>query len=115
MQIDIESIRAPRCPMDAIPELSRLAEAHGFGCCWAGEANNKDPSIMLAAIAAVTFAHPDRFGDLSHSGTHTATLALPGSRARGNSPEGVLCWVSVLPIRPSQNGTVCPSIIRWAA
>ncbi len=34
--------------------LDRLAEASGFGCCWAGEANNKDPSIMLAAIAAVT-------------------------------------------------------------
>jgi alkanesulfonate monooxygenase SsuD/methylene tetrahydromethanopterin reductase-like flavin-dependent oxidoreductase (luciferase family) len=40
--------------MDAIPELARLAEAHGFGCAWGGEANNKDPTVMLAAIAAVT-------------------------------------------------------------
>jgi len=54
MQIDIEFNSGAALPMDAIPELSRVAEAHGFGCCWAGEANNKDPSIMLAAIAAVT-------------------------------------------------------------
>lgn len=54
MQIDIEFNSGAQLPMDAIPELSRLAEAHGFGCAWAGEANNKDPSIMLAAIAAVT-------------------------------------------------------------
>lgn len=54
MQIDIEFNSGAALPMNAIPELSRLAEAHGFGCCWAGEANNKDPSIMLAAIAAVT-------------------------------------------------------------
>ena len=54
MQIDIEFNSGAALPMDAIPQLSRLAEAHGFGCCWAGEANNKDPSIMLAAIAAVT-------------------------------------------------------------
>src|SRR3990170_378386 len=54
MQIDIEFNSGAALPMDAVPELSRLAEARGFGCCWAGEANNKDPSIMLAAIAAVT-------------------------------------------------------------
>jgi alkanesulfonate monooxygenase SsuD/methylene tetrahydromethanopterin reductase-like flavin-dependent oxidoreductase (luciferase family) len=30
--------------MDAIPELARLAEAHGFDCAWGGEANNKDPT-----------------------------------------------------------------------
>lgn len=54
MRIDIEFNSGASLPMDAIPELSRVAEAHGFGCCWAGEANNKDPSIMLAAIAAVT-------------------------------------------------------------
>lgn len=40
--------------MDAIPELARLAETHGFGCAWAGEANNKDPTVMLSAVAAVT-------------------------------------------------------------
>lgn len=54
MQIDIEFNSGATLPMDAIPELAQTAETHGFGCCWAGEANNKDPSIMLAAIAAVT-------------------------------------------------------------
>jgi alkanesulfonate monooxygenase SsuD/methylene tetrahydromethanopterin reductase-like flavin-dependent oxidoreductase (luciferase family) len=54
MQIDIEFNSGAQLPMDAIPELARLAEAHGFGCAWGGEANNKDPTVMLSAIAAVT-------------------------------------------------------------
>lgn len=54
MEIDIEFNSGAQLPMDAIPELARLAEAHGFGCAWGGEANNKDPTVMLAAIAAVT-------------------------------------------------------------
>jgi alkanesulfonate monooxygenase SsuD/methylene tetrahydromethanopterin reductase-like flavin-dependent oxidoreductase (luciferase family) len=54
MKIDIEFNSGAQLPMDAIPELARLAEAHGFGCAWGGEANNKDPTVMLAAIAAVT-------------------------------------------------------------
>jgi len=54
MQIDIEFNSGAQLPMAAIPELARLAEGHGFGCAWAGEANNKDPTVMLAAIAAVT-------------------------------------------------------------
>ena len=54
MQIDIEFNSGATLPMDAIPELAQTAETHGFGCCWAGEANNKDPSIMLSSIAAVT-------------------------------------------------------------
>lgn len=54
MQIDIEFNSGAQLPMDAIPELARLAEAHGFGCAWGGEANNKDPTVMLGAIAAVT-------------------------------------------------------------
>ena len=54
MRIDIEFNSGAQLPMDAIPGLARLAEAHGFGCAWAGEANNKDPTVMLAAIAAVT-------------------------------------------------------------
>lgn len=54
MQIDIEFNSGAQLPMDAIPQLARLAEAHGFGCAWGGEANNKDPTVMLAAIAAVT-------------------------------------------------------------
>jgi alkanesulfonate monooxygenase SsuD/methylene tetrahydromethanopterin reductase-like flavin-dependent oxidoreductase (luciferase family) len=54
MQIDIEFNSGASLPMDAIPELARLAEQHGFGCAWGGEANNKDPTVMLAAAAAVT-------------------------------------------------------------
>ncbi len=54
MKIDIEFNSGAKLPMDAIPELARMAEAHGFGCAWGGEANNKDPTVMLAAIAAVT-------------------------------------------------------------
>lgn len=54
MRIDIEFNSGAQLPMDAIPELARLAEAHGFDCAWGGEANNKDPTVMLAAIAAVT-------------------------------------------------------------
>jgi len=54
MKIDIEFNSGAQLPMDAIPELARLAEARGFDCAWGGEANNKDPTVMLAAIAAVT-------------------------------------------------------------
>jgi len=54
MQIDIEFNSGAQLPLDAIPELARMAEAHGFGCAWGGEANNKDPTVMLSAIAAVT-------------------------------------------------------------
>lgn len=54
MKIDIEFNSGAQLPMDAIPDLARAAEAHGFDCAWAGEANNKDPTVMLSAIAAVT-------------------------------------------------------------
>jgi alkanesulfonate monooxygenase SsuD/methylene tetrahydromethanopterin reductase-like flavin-dependent oxidoreductase (luciferase family) len=54
MKIDIEFNSGAQLPMDAIPELAQRAEAHGFGCAWGGEANNKDPTVMLSAIAAVT-------------------------------------------------------------
>ena len=54
MKIDIEFNSGAQLPMDAIPELAQLAEKHGFDCAWGGEANNKDPTVMLAAIAAVT-------------------------------------------------------------
>jgi 5,10-methylenetetrahydromethanopterin reductase len=54
MKIDIEFNSGAQLPMDAIPELARLAEIHGFDCAWGGEANNKDPTVMLSAIAAVT-------------------------------------------------------------
>ncbi len=54
MKIDIEFNSGAQLPMDAIPELARSAEEHGFDCAWGGEANNKDPTVMLSAIAAVT-------------------------------------------------------------
>ena len=54
MKIDIEFNSGAQLPMDAIPELAQLAETHGFDCAWGGEANNKDPTVMLSAIAAVT-------------------------------------------------------------
>ena len=54
MKIDIEFNSGAQLPMDAIPELARAAETHGFDCAWGGEANNKDPTVMLSAIAAVT-------------------------------------------------------------
>ena len=54
MKIDIEFNSGAQLPMEAIPELARQAEAHGFDCAWGGEANNKDPTVMLSAIAAVT-------------------------------------------------------------
>ncbi len=54
MKIDIEFNSGAQLPMAAIPELARQAEEHGFDCAWGGEANNKDPTVMLSAIAAVT-------------------------------------------------------------
>jgi alkanesulfonate monooxygenase SsuD/methylene tetrahydromethanopterin reductase-like flavin-dependent oxidoreductase (luciferase family) len=54
MKIDIEFNSGAQLPMNAIPELAQLAEKHGFNCAWGGEANNKDPTVMLAAIAATT-------------------------------------------------------------
>ena len=54
MKIDIEFNSGAQLPMDAIPALAQLAESHGFDCAWGGEANNKDPTVMLSAIAAVT-------------------------------------------------------------
>jgi 5,10-methylenetetrahydromethanopterin reductase len=54
MKIDIEFNSGAQLPMEAIPELAQLAEKHGFDCAWGGEANNKDPTVMLASIAAVT-------------------------------------------------------------
>ena len=54
MKIDIEFNSGAQLPMDAIPELAQLAESHGFDCAWGGEANNKDPTVMLSVIAGVT-------------------------------------------------------------
>lgn len=76
MEVDIEFNSGARLPMDAIPELARLAEARGFGGAWGGEANNKDPTVMLASIAAVT--NRLRIGSAVYHilGRTPATLAL---------------------------------------
>lgn len=103
MKIDIEFNSGARLPMDAIPELARLAEAHGFGCAWAGEANNKDPTVMLAAIAAVTSKL--RIGSAVYHilGRSPATLALQAvgldELSRGRFLLGV--------------GVSNPTIARW--
>ena len=62
--------------MDAIPELARLAESHGFDCAWGGEANNKDPTVMLSAIAAVTTRLKVGSAIYHMLGRTPATLAL---------------------------------------
>ncbi len=54
MKLDIEFNSGAQLPMGAIPDLARAAEDSGFDCAWGGEANNKDPTVMLAAAAAVT-------------------------------------------------------------
>ncbi|MDE0343199.1 MAG: LLM class flavin-dependent oxidoreductase [Deltaproteobacteria bacterium] len=54
MKLDIEFNSGAQLPMDAIPPLAQAAEDSGFDCAWGGEANNKDPTVMLAAVAAVT-------------------------------------------------------------
>jgi alkanesulfonate monooxygenase SsuD/methylene tetrahydromethanopterin reductase-like flavin-dependent oxidoreductase (luciferase family) len=54
MKIDIGFNSGAQLPLNAIPELAQLAEKHGFDCAWGGEANNKDPTVMLSAMAAVT-------------------------------------------------------------
>ena len=54
MKLDIEFNSGAQLPMDAIPALAKAAEDSGFECAWGGEANNKDPTVMLAAVGAVT-------------------------------------------------------------
>jgi len=76
MKIDIEFNSGAQLPMDAIPELARLAEAHGFGCASGGEANNKDPTVMLSAIAAVTTRLKVGSAIYHIRGRTPATLAL---------------------------------------
>src|SRR6185369_14027743 len=57
-------------------ELARLAEDHGFVCAWGGEANNKDPTVMLSAIAAVTSRMQIGSAVYHILGRTPATLAL---------------------------------------
>jgi len=76
VKIDIEFNSGAQLPMDAIPDLARLAEAHGFDCAWGGEANNKDPTVMLAAVAAVTTRMKIGSAVYHILGRTPATLAL---------------------------------------
>jgi len=89
--------------MDAIPELARLAETHGFGCVWGGEANNKDPTVMLSAVAAVTSRMKIGSAVYHILGRTPATLALQAvgldELSRGRFLLGV--------------GSSNPTIARW--
>jgi alkanesulfonate monooxygenase SsuD/methylene tetrahydromethanopterin reductase-like flavin-dependent oxidoreductase (luciferase family) len=103
MQIDIEFNSGAQLPMDAIPELARLAETHGFGCAWGGEANNKDPTVMLSAIAAVTSRMKIGSAVYHILGRTPATLALQAvgldELSRGRFLLGI--------------GSSNPTIARW--
>src|SRR5262245_12979098 len=76
MKIDIEFNSGAQLPIDAIPELARMSEEHGFDCAWGGEANNKDPTVMLSAIAAVTSRLKIGSGTYHILGRTPVTLAL---------------------------------------
>ncbi|MBM4263685.1 MAG: LLM class flavin-dependent oxidoreductase [Deltaproteobacteria bacterium] len=103
MKIDIEFNSGAQLPMDAIPELARLAEQHGFGCAWGGEANNKDPTVMLSAVAAVTSRMKIGSAVYHILGRTPATLALQAvgldELSRGRFLLGV--------------GSSNPTIARW--
>lgn len=103
MKIDIEFNSGAQLPMDAIPELARLAEQHGFGCAWGGEANNKDPTVMLSAVAAVTSRMQIGSAVYHILGRTPATLALQAvgldELSRGRFLLGV--------------GSSNPTIARW--
>jgi len=103
MQIDIEFDSGAQLPMDAIPELARLAETRGFGCVWGGEANNKDPTVMLSAVAAVTSRMKIGSAVYHILGRTPATLALQAvgldELSRGRFLLGV--------------GSSNPTIARW--
>lgn len=103
MQIDIEFNSGAQLPMDAIPELARLAEAHGFGCAWGGEANNKDPTVMLSAVATVTRRMKIGSAVYHILGRTPATLALQAVGLDELSQGRFLLGV----------GSSNPTIARW--
>ncbi|MGH8546757.1 MAG: LLM class flavin-dependent oxidoreductase, partial [Gammaproteobacteria bacterium] len=102
-QIDIEFNSGAQLPLDAIPELARLAEAHGFDCAWGGEANNKDPTVMLAAIAAVTTRLKVGSAIYHILGRTPATLALQAVGLDELSGGRLLLGI----------GSSNPTIARW--
>ena len=114
MKIDIEFNSGAQLPMDAIPELARLAEAHGFDCAWGGEANNKDPTVMLSAIAAVTRQLKVGSAIYHILGRTPATLAF---RRAGltNYRRAVSTGHRLVQSDHCQMAWPDSSIIRWAA
>jgi 5,10-methylenetetrahydromethanopterin reductase len=103
MQIDIEFNSGAQLPLDAIPELARLAESHGFGCVWGGEANNKDPTVMLSAVAVVT--NQIKIGSAVYHilGRTPATLALQAAALNELSRGRFLLGI----------GSSNPTIAKW--
>jgi 5,10-methylenetetrahydromethanopterin reductase len=103
MKIDIEFNSGAQLPLDAVPELARLAEAHGFDCAWGGEANNKDPTVMLSAIAAVTTRLKIGSAIFHILGRTPATLALQAAGL-----DELSCGRFLLGI-----GSSNPTIAKW--
>ncbi len=54
MLIDVEFNSRAVYPPSGIIEASRLAEQKGFSAVWEGEANNKDPIVLMSAVASHT-------------------------------------------------------------
>ncbi len=54
MLIDVEFNSRAVYPASGIIEGARLAEKKGFSAIWKGEANNKDPIVLMSAVAACT-------------------------------------------------------------
>ncbi len=103
MRLDIEFNSGAQLPMDAIPKLARLAEGNGFDCAWGGEANNKDPTVMLASIAAVTKRLKIGSAVYHILGRTPATLALQAMGLHELSQGRFLLGV----------GVSNPTIARW--
>jgi alkanesulfonate monooxygenase SsuD/methylene tetrahydromethanopterin reductase-like flavin-dependent oxidoreductase (luciferase family) len=103
MKIDIEFNSGAQLPMDAIPELAQLAEQHGFDCAWGGEANNKDPTVMLSAIAAATTRLKIGSAIYHILGRTPATLALQAVSLDELSSGRFLLGI----------GSSNPTIARW--
>jgi alkanesulfonate monooxygenase SsuD/methylene tetrahydromethanopterin reductase-like flavin-dependent oxidoreductase (luciferase family) len=51
---DVEFNSSTQYPAPGVVELAEIAEAQGFAAFWEGEANNMDPLVLCAAIAART-------------------------------------------------------------
>jgi len=103
MLIDIEFNSGAQLPLNAVPGLAELAESHGFGCVWGGEANNKDPTVMLAAVAAVTSRMKIGSAVYHILGRTPATLALQAAGLAELSQGRFLLGV----------GVSNPTIAKW--